>query len=67
MTAGLWVFVVVVLLSVVGLLVDESLKIVGATTISAQVQAQPLLGVAIIAVELSGVLGLASHFMEICR
>lgn len=62
MTAGLWVFITVIALSLLGLILDKYLQLDGATTISASVQLHPLLGVAIIVVELAGTVGLASHF-----
>ncbi len=62
MTIGLITFVAVVFLDVLGLLLDYLQLCCGGTTISGYVWATPLLGVPILLVQFSGVVGLAWHF-----
>ena len=63
MSAGLAIFIAVVLLDGCGLLLDALLTFLDSTSVTHVVrQGNWLLGVAIIAVQLVGVAGLAHHF-----
>lgn len=61
-TVGLIVFVLVVALDVVALLLDLLLVAGGFSTITAFVRRNPWAGVAALAVQAAGALGLAAHF-----
>jgi len=62
-TAGLALFVAVVLLNVFCLLLDYCLMRGGLPTITATARSYPPVGYAILLVELLAVLGLADHFL----
>ncbi len=62
MTGGLWVFLVVQVLNVTGLLLDLALYAGGHRTISSLVWTYPTLGLPIIAAQIAGLIGLLNHF-----
>lgn len=62
-TIGLWIFIAVVAIDLIGLIYDAYLYASGKETITAKTLKHPWIGVAIIAFQLMGVLGIAAHFI----
>ncbi len=66
MTTGLWVFLVVQAINIIALVIDYGLDQAGLATITAIVVKYPLIGVLIIAWQITGTIGLACHFYVRC-
>ncbi len=62
MTFGLWVFITVVVVNVLGLLVDLYLILEDLPTITELAKQHVWFEIAIVFVEIAGILGLVSHF-----
>jgi hypothetical protein len=62
MTAGLWVFVSVLVLNLAGVVLDGILYLTGHITITAMVRRDWSLGTPILVLQVVGLIGIAVHF-----